>query len=46
MLAYIVGCRGVCAARGSRGMFPGAHKGDKAVSHSVRNLDTLRYSFI
>ena len=40
-VSYIVGCRGVSAVRGSLGPVPGAHKGVKAVSHSVRYSDTL-----
>ena len=40
---YIVGSRsrGVCAVRGFGVLDPRSHKGGKAVSHSVRYLDTL-----
>ena len=41
LLSFIVGCRGVCAVRGSRGLYPGTLKGGVAVSHSVRYSDTL-----
>ena len=40
-MAYIVGCRGVMAVRGSQGRVPGVPQGCKAVSHSVRYSDTL-----